>query len=163
MARRQGTDRSVGVALRAAGLLAQGSQRERLLGQAVDALAGSGAVLEHARALVSLGVELRHRGRGAAESSRDVLRRGHDLASRCQATRLAQFAQTELRLAGGRPRRAALTKPESLTPGERRVVDLVAGGMSNRQVAQSLFLTEKTVETHLGHAYAKLGISSRRA
>ncbi|MGI8864678.1 MAG: LuxR C-terminal-related transcriptional regulator, partial [Solirubrobacteraceae bacterium] len=161
LARRQGAARATGVALRAAGLLAEGSQRERLLGQAVDVLAGSGAVLERARALVSLGIELRHRGTG--RSSRDVLRQGHDLALGCQATRLAQLAQTELRLAGGRPRRAALTGPQSLTAGERRVADLVVDGMSNRQVAQSLFLTEKTVETHLGHVYAKLGISSRRS
>ena len=41
-------------------------------------------------------------------------------------------------------------------------MDLVADGMSNREAAQSLLLTEKTVETHLGHAYAKLGINSRR-
>ena len=87
---------------------------------------------------------------------------GHDTALRCPATRLAQLAQSELRLAGARPRRDALTGAESLTPGERRVVDLVADGMSNREAAQSLFLTEKTVETHLGHAYAKLGINSRR-
>ena len=65
-------------------------------------------------------------------------------------------------MAGARPRRTALSGPESLTPGERRVVDLVARGMTNREVAQSLFLTEKTVETHLGHAYTKLGINSRR-
>ncbi len=160
VAGRQASARSIGVALRAAGLLGDGDQRIRLLSQAVDVLDDSGAVLEHARALVSLGIERRHRG--ATASARDLLRQGHDLALRCHATRLVGLAQTELRLAGARPRRTALTGPESLTPGERRVVDLVAGGLSNRQVAQSLFVTEKTVETHLGHAYAKLGIRSRR-
>jgi DNA-binding CsgD family transcriptional regulator len=160
LARRQGTARSIGVALRAVGLLQQGAPREQHLSEAVDALADSGATLEHAWALVSLGIERRHRG--AIKSARDLLRHGHDAALRSHATRLAQLAGTELRMAGARPRRAALSGPASLTPGERRVVDLVARGMTNREVAQALFLTEKTVETHLGHAYTKLGINSRR-
>jgi DNA-binding CsgD family transcriptional regulator len=160
LARRQGTARSIGVALRAVGLLEQGALREQHLSDAVEALAASGAMLDHAWALVSLGIERRHRG--AIKSARDLLRHGHDAALRCDATRLARLARAELRMAGARPRRSALSGPESLTPGERRVVDLVAGGMTNREVAQALFLTEKTVETHLGHAYTKLGINSRR-
>jgi DNA-binding CsgD family transcriptional regulator len=160
LARRQDTARSIGVALRAVGLLEQGALREQHLSEAVDALADSGATLDHAWALVSLGIERRHRG--AIKSARDLLRQAHDAALRSHASRLARLAGTELRLAGARPRRAALNGPESLTPGERRVVDLVARGMTNREVAQSLFLTEKTIETHLSHAYTKLGINSRR-
>jgi DNA-binding CsgD family transcriptional regulator len=159
LARRQGTARSIGVALRAVGLLEQGAPREQHLGEAVDALADSGATLEHGWALVSLGIERRHRG--AIKSARELLRHGHDIALQSDATRLARLASTELRMAGARPRRVALSGPGSLTPGERRVVDLVAQGMTNREVAQSLFLTEKTIETHLGHAYTKLGINSR--
>jgi DNA-binding CsgD family transcriptional regulator len=51
----------------------------------------------------------------------------------------------------------------SLTPSERRVAQLAARGLANREIAQALFVTVKTVESHLGHVYAKLGIASRAA
>jgi DNA-binding CsgD family transcriptional regulator len=61
-----------------------------------------------------------------------------------------------------RPRTAASAGADSLTPSERRVVELAAAGGTNREIAQTLFVTEKTVETHLGRAFRKLGIGSRR-
>ena len=61
-----------------------------------------------------------------------------------------------------RPRREALSGVDSLTPSERRVADLAAAGRTNRDVAQELFVTPKTVEVHLSNAYRKLGIRSRR-
>ena len=63
--------------------------------------------------------------------------------------------------AGARPQRAALSGPEALTPSERRVAELAAEGLSNREIAETLWVTRKTVEVHLGSAYAKLGIRSR--
>ena len=68
---------------------------------------------------------------------------------------------TELRAAGGRPRRFELSGAESLTPSERRVCALAAEGSSNPQIAQALFVTRRTVETHLTNAYRKLDIGSR--
>ena len=59
-------------------------------------------------------------------------------------------------------RRAAQSGRDALTPAEVRVADLAARGLANREIAQALFLTVKTIETELGHAYAKLGIRSRR-
>ena len=59
-------------------------------------------------------------------------------------------------------RTAALTGARSLTASERRVAELAAGGATNREIAQALFVTPKTVEVHLGNAYRKLGIASRR-
>ncbi len=53
--------------------------------------------------------------------------------------------------------------PDSLTPSERRVVELAAEKLSNRQIAGRLYVTEKTVEAHLGRAFAKLGVASRHA
>jgi DNA-binding NarL/FixJ family response regulator len=50
---------------------------------------------------------------------------------------------------------------ESLTPSERRVAELAAQGPTNREIAQALFVTPKTVEVHLSHVYRKFGISSR--
>jgi DNA-binding CsgD family transcriptional regulator len=67
----------------------------------------------------------------------------------------------ELLAAGARPRRTALSGIESLTPSELRVTQLAADGMTNREIAQALFVTEKTVETHLGHVFPKLDVSSR--
>jgi len=60
-----------------------------------------------------------------------------------------------------RPRRSAVTGIESLTPAERQVADLAAAGHGNREIAQRLYVTRRTVETHLTHVFAKLGISGR--
>ncbi len=68
----------------------------------------------------------------------------------------------ELAATGEKVRRYTPIGVESLTPSERRVAELAATGMTNRQVAQSLFLTVKTIETHLAAAYDKLGIRSRQ-
>jgi DNA-binding CsgD family transcriptional regulator len=70
-------------------------------------------------------------------------------------------AREELRLAGARPCRIALNGRDALTAGERRVVDLACEDMTNKQIAQALFLTQRTVEMHLTNAYQKLEISSR--
>jgi DNA-binding CsgD family transcriptional regulator len=72
-----------------------------------------------------------------------------------------EFCRRELLATGARPRRTALTGPDALTSAERRVADLAADGLSNRQIAQHLFITQPTVETHLRHAFHKLGITSR--
>ncbi len=50
---------------------------------------------------------------------------------------------------------------ERLTASERRVAELAARGQSNPEIAQALFVTRKTVETHLGHVYRKLGVAGR--
>jgi DNA-binding NarL/FixJ family response regulator len=74
---------------------------------------------------------------------------------------VADQARSELLATGARPRRTALTGLDALTSAERRVAGLAADGMSNRQIAQHLFITLATVETHLRHAFQKLGITSR--
>ena len=75
--------------------------------------------------------------------------------------RLADRARLELLACGARPRRSAVTGIESLTPAERQVADFAAAGHGNREIAQRLYVTRRTVETHLTHAFAKLGISGR--
>jgi DNA-binding CsgD family transcriptional regulator len=89
------------------------------------------------------------------------LRPALDLAHRCAALALTERARTELIAAGGRPRRLVLSGLDSLTPGERRVAQLAAAGLSNREIAQNLFVTARTVEGHLTHAYHKLDIAAR--
>lgn len=64
-------------------------------------------------------------------------------------------------MSGARPRRPATSGAEALTPGELRIAALAAERLSNREIAESLFLTRRTVEMHLSNAYRKLGIGSR--
>ena len=75
---------------------------------------------------------------------------------------LAGHARSELYATGARPRHSALSGVESLTASERRVAVLAAAGQTNRDIAQALFVTPKTVEVHLSNTYRKLGIRSRR-
>jgi DNA-binding CsgD family transcriptional regulator len=151
--------RTLGIALRAAGLAEGGQRGIDLLRQAVRVLEGSGARLEHARAMADLGAALRRAGQRA--ESRETLRPALDLAHRCGGLALTERARTELVAAGGRPRRLVLSGLDSLTPSERRVAQLAAAGLSNRDIAQNLFITARTVEGHLTHAYYKLAITSR--
>jgi DNA-binding CsgD family transcriptional regulator len=160
LARQAGLPRPAGIALRTRGMLAGGRQGLDDLREAAELLASCGASLEHARALIELGAALRRSNQRTA--AREPLREGLDLAYRCGAGRLAQRATDELRATGARPRRASLTGLEALTPSERRVAELAAGGMSNPEIAQAVFVTLNTVEGHLRHVYQKLSVSSRK-
>jgi DNA-binding CsgD family transcriptional regulator len=152
--------RALGVSLRAAALVEDGEARIAGLSRAVEILSGADAALELARARCDLGATLRAAGRRTQAQAE--LSDAHELAGRIGATRLARRAAEELTAAGVRPRRELLGGAAALTPSERRVAELVSGGMTNREIAQTLFVTEKTVETHLGHVYDKLGVRSRR-
>ncbi len=149
----------IGIATRARALLARGEERLRQLREAIEILEGSQAVLEHARTLVELGAELRRTNRRA--EARDPLRLGIDIAHRCGATAVVQRGQIELHATGARPRRLVLSGVDAFTASERRVAELAADGLSNRDIAQALMVTTKTVETHLSHIFLKLGITSR--
>jgi DNA-binding CsgD family transcriptional regulator len=160
LARRWGTARAIGVALHGAGMAHGHSEGLELLRQSVIVLEDSSAPIELARALTDLGVTLRRFG--ARTKAREPLRRGLDLAHRCGALALANRAREELVVAGARPRRDALRGRDALTASELRVSELAAQGRTNNQIAQSLFVTPRTVETHLTSVYGKLGITSRR-
>jgi DNA-binding CsgD family transcriptional regulator len=160
LARRWGARRAIGMALHAAGLVEVAEKGGRLLGQAVETLRPTDARLEQARALVELGAALRRSGR--ASDARAPLREGMDLAHRCSAAPLTTRAQDELAASGVRRRpRTMLRGVEALTPSERRIGQLAATGRTNREIAQSLFITRKTVEMHLHNAFRKLDIDSR--
>ena len=128
--------------------------------EAVGHLERSPARRELARSLVELGAALRRRGERTA--AREPLRRALDIASAGGLIATAERAREELRLTGAKVRRPESTGLASLTPSEQRIVELAAAGASNPEIAQALFVTVKTVEMHLGNAYRKLGISSRR-
>lgn len=152
--------RPLGRALRVAGLVAPGAGGLALLRESVDVLEPSTARLEHAKALHALGGLLRKSDH--LPEARSWLAQALDLADRTGATALADQVRAELRAAGGRPRRTALSGPDSLTPSEGRVAELAAAGHTNRHIAQTLFVTPKTVEVHLSSIYRKLNVTNRR-
>lgn len=159
LARAFGAPGAIGRALGVRGtLLADGTGLDALE-EAVEVLEGSNTALDRARALVDLGSALRRAGK--RRQARDPLRRGLDLAGRCGAVALVKRAQQEAMAAGARPRRTALKGIEALTARELQVATLAAQGMSNRAVAEALFVTVKTVEWHLRHSYEKLEVRSR--
>jgi ATP/maltotriose-dependent transcriptional regulator MalT len=158
-ARQFGAAGAIGISLRAAGLInADGTGIDHLR-DAVDHLEHSPARLEHARALCDLGAALRRDGQ--RREAQQPLRRALDLADRCGGTVVADRARAELLITGARPRRARLAGVEALTASERRVAQLAAQGLTNRQIAQALFVSHPTVVTHLSHSYQKLGINRR--
>jgi DNA-binding CsgD family transcriptional regulator len=159
LARAWGTSRGIGIALRAAGLVTGGPYGLELLTEAADILNASPARLECARALADLGAALRRSG--ARAESRTPLRTALGLAHDQGGLALAERALAELVIAGGRPRRPAIRGRDALTPSELRVAQLAVQGKTNRQIAQLLFITLRTTETHLTKSYAKLGITSR--
>jgi DNA-binding CsgD family transcriptional regulator len=157
--RRFGSPRALGIALRAAGRIAIDGDGIASLREAADVLGRSEARLERAAALVDLGSALR-RSRQATEA-REPLREGLAAARSCGALALAERAHEELTATGARPRKIVRAGVDALTSSERRVARMAAEGMSNKEVAQALFITVRTVEAHLHHAYQKLEISSR--
>lgn len=161
LAKAAGTRAAEAVATRTAGLLERGEAAVELLRQSHEIAVQADAPLEAARALVALGATMRRSGQRAAAA--EPLRQGLDAAHRCGADRLAQSAETELRTLGHRPRRRALFGVDALTPSELRVAREAARGMSNREIAQSMFVTTKTIETQLSSAYQKLAIRGRDA
>jgi DNA-binding CsgD family transcriptional regulator len=159
LARVFGAARALGVAQRAAGLVAGDERGEVLLREAVESFEHAGAALDRVRALADLGAMLRRRNRRT--EARELLREALDAAHRANARPLAEYAETELRAAGARPRRVLLTGLESLTASERRIAELAGRGMTNREIAQALFITARTVEGHLTSVFRKLRLDSR--
>jgi DNA-binding CsgD family transcriptional regulator len=156
--RRFGGRRALGVALRVSGLAWGGTEGLAALDESVAVLTKSPAVLECARSLVELGGMLRRAGR--RQDARKALSEGLDLAARCAARPLIAYAREELRVAGARPRRDWTSGVEALTASELRIVRLAREGLSNRQIAQDLYLSIKTVEGYLARAYSKLDITA---
>lgn len=159
LARRWDTPGAIGQALHAQARIAAPDESIEILHDAVELLGRSPARLEEARARVALGGALRRRGHRV--DSREPLREGYEMARHCGADGLAETARAELRASGIQLRREATTGADALTPSERRIADMAAAGLSNAEIAQQLFLTVKTIEMHLTHAYRKLDIRRR--
>lgn len=148
--------RAHGIALRVAGVVRDDPE---LLQRSVDVLEHSPAQLELARSLLHLGIAHRHARR--TRDARAPLGRALDSARELGAVALAERALGELRAAGARPRSRPRVGLQALTPSERNVAQRAAAGRTTRQIAAELFLTPKTVESHLTRVFRKLRITSR--
>ena len=154
------TPRAVAAAGRATLAWCQGKfdDAERLYEEALGHHRGVGMPLAEAETLVAYGRFLRLTNRAAL--AKGVLQQALDLAEPVRAVRIQRIARQELAAAGGRRRKS--TSRMVLSPQEKRVAALAAGGLTNKQVAERLFISPKTVDHHLSSVYAKLGIGSRR-
>jgi DNA-binding CsgD family transcriptional regulator len=161
LARRTHARGRLGRALRTlATVLEDPAERLAVLDEARETLAGSERRLEHALALLALGQE--HHVQGDTAAARSLLSHSRDLAVRCGAEVAAADALAALHATGARPRRSAQHGVEALTAAERRTVDLAAAGKTNREIGHLLAVAPRTVEWHLGRAFAKLGVTSRK-
>ena len=159
LAREWAAPATIGRVLRVLGTVDRERALEHLT-ESVELLERSTTRLEHAKALCELGTAIRLERKPA--EAREPLYRALELATVCGAGALEERARTELGATGARPRREALSGVGALTPSEKRVAELAAGGLSNREIAQELYVTPKTVEVHLSNTYRKLEIRSRR-
>src|SRR5215471_7999333 len=125
------------------------------MAQAAAAYQALGLGFDAARALLFLGrAQRRFKKRAAARHSLERARLGFE---QLECPGWAQAAAAELDRVSGR--RAA--PGGGLTPGEQRVAELAAAGLSNKQIAEQLYLSAGTVGVQLSRAYAKLGVRSR--
>jgi DNA-binding CsgD family transcriptional regulator len=157
--RRYGSPAQLALALRRRASFLPSREAVLLLEQACEIVDSSPRRALQARVLASYGAALRRAGH--AQEARDVLYRAADLAEEMGMQRLRDRAQRELAAAGARPRRTRLHGPDSLTATQSEVAALAAEGLTNREIAERLFVTIKTVETHLMAIYRKLGIHTR--
>jgi ATP/maltotriose-dependent transcriptional regulator MalT len=150
-----------GGALRTLGLVSGGDEGVELLRASVAQLERSEGRFSHAWSVLELGAALRRAGE--RNEAREVLREALALTSHMGASGLADRAHEELVAAGARPRRERrmLSGRESLTASEDRVAVLAAEGLTNREIAQRLFVTIKAVQWHLRNVYRKLDVASR--
>lgn len=160
VARDFGARTAIGAALRVRAMVEESRPSVPGLESAVAVLEQAPGRLELARALTELGAALRRDNQRVA--ARDPLRRALDIAQGAGATLTAKRAHEELVATGARPRRLRTTGGDALTASERRVAQMAAQGMSNREIAQTLFVTVKTIEVHLGNTYRKLDLRSRK-
>ena len=156
LARGWGAPRALSTALAAVGVVTL--DRDAGL-EAVRVLDGIQAELHRAVALVDLGAVLSQTG--AADQAHGHLQAGYALARMIGARPAWLRAARYLKDAGGRPDLGQLRGVSALTAQEHAVAERAVTGATNRQIADDLFLTQRTVEQYLTSAYRKLGITGR--
>ncbi|MFD6330762.1 ATP-binding protein [Streptomyces niveus] len=152
--------------LRARAVLGREEDCEGLHREAIDQFSRTRVRVLYARARLTYGEWLRRENRRV--EARVELRAAHDMLSAMGALGFAQRAARELRATGEQPRRQGDSGPgesrlDLLTAQERLIAGQVAAGATSKEVAAALFLSPRTIDTHLRNVYRKLGISSRRS
>lgn len=158
-ARRWGAPKALGRALRVHGQLLRRKGTAQIV-ESVEVLKDSPAILEYGWSLAALGTALRHERK--AVEAREPLGEALQIAVSTGARGLEKHVRDELAASGAAPRASDFQGMDALTPSERRAAKLAVDGMTNREIAQTLFVTPKTIEVHLSNVYKKLDIKSRR-
>jgi DNA-binding CsgD family transcriptional regulator len=155
-----GTDWALGMAARSRALMSEGPAAEAAHREAIERLSDCRVVVHLARAHLVYGEWLRREGRRT--DARAALGVAHRMLSDIGAEAFAERARRELVATGAAVRRRDAGARAELTAQELQIARLADEGRTNRQIGAELFLSARTVEWHLRHIFAKLGVASRR-
>ena len=158
-ARASGTDWAIGVEARSRALVTEGNNAETLYREAIDRLGRTRVRMELARTYLLYGEWLRRARRRI--DAREQLRLAHQMLAAMGAGAFAERAARELRATGERARPRSPGAADVLTPQEEQIARLVAGHLTNREIAARLFISASTVEYHLRKIFRKLGVANR--
>jgi DNA-binding CsgD family transcriptional regulator len=151
---------AIGVEARARALVSQGETADAFYREAIERLSGTALRPELARAHLLYGEWLRRENRRV--DAREPLRHAHDAFLEMGSSAFTERARHELLATGEKVRKRRDETRDELTPQELHIASLARDGRTNPEIAAQLFLSPRTVEWHLGHVFAKLGIRSRR-
>jgi DNA-binding CsgD family transcriptional regulator len=155
-----GTPWGLGLLARCQALMSADENAEARYQDSVELLSQVPVALDLAHTRLLFGEWLRRRKRRG--EARAHLRAAYQLFDSCGAAAFAERARAELLATGEHVRKRTMPAPSDLTPQERQVAIMAAGGSTNAEIASRLFITVSTVEFHLNKVFRKLGISSRR-
>lgn len=158
--RASGTEWALGVEARSRALLSQGEAAEQLYREAIQRLGRTRVDVHLARAFLLYGEWLRRENRRL--DAREQLSTAHKMLTEIGAEAFAERARRELRATGATVRKRTVAVQTALTSQEAQIARLAADGLTNSEIGAQLFLSRHTVEWHLRHVFAKLGISSRK-
>ena len=154
------SDWGLGILARSRALLSAGEEAEGSYREAIERLSRTQLRPDLARAHLLYGEWLRRENRRL--DAREQLRIAHDQFTTIGMEAFTERARTELQATGEHVRARAPEARDDLTAQERQIAELARDGLSNPEIGARLFLSPRTVEWHLRHVFAKLGIKSRR-